>query len=255
MKRMHAKVFVALGLVLGLASAARAHDAPTAPARVAEGAGAPRRALDDRGVDASPAPATIRWRVRHVPVRGKAQGQAWELRRSDARIVWSKGDDFDEVWHRDASGISLWRVMHRHRHVIEYSAGELRTLGVEAHWPALGTLFDERALTLLRPDGPARGDGSRRYRGKLEGDRVDVVWDHRTRAPIRLTQSNARGRVEFERVSVRAGADAEAWPGEARIADYARIDAADFGDLEHDPVVRLAMTHDERLGWRRRHHH
>ena len=43
-------------------------------------------------------------------------------------------------------------------------------------------------------------------------------------------------------------------PG-ARSADYLRIDAADFGDMEYDPVVRKAEAIDIRAGWRSAHAH
>ncbi|GAP34226.1 hypothetical protein ISF6_4005 [Piscinibacter sakaiensis] len=40
-----------------------------------------------------------------------------------------------------------------------------------------------------------------------------------------------------------------------RSADYLRLDAADFGDMDYDPVVRKAEALDIRLGWRTAHHH
>jgi hypothetical protein len=38
-------------------------------------------------------------------------------------------------------------------------------------------------------------------------------------------------------------------------AHYLHIDAADFGDMDYDPVVRKAEALDTRLGWRASHKH
>ncbi|WP_309624744.1 hypothetical protein [Methylibium sp.] len=40
-----------------------------------------------------------------------------------------------------------------------------------------------------------------------------------------------------------------------RAADYLRIDAADFGDMEYDPIVRKAEAMDVKAGWRVAHRH
>lgn len=99
-------------------------------------------------------------------------------------------------------------------------------------------------------------DGLQRLRGKVAGEQVELLWDAQARLPVTLVQTSARGRVRFERIAVEPGVQAaQAWTGEARAADYTRIDAADFGDMEHDTVVRIAMAFDERLGWRRAHRH
>jgi hypothetical protein len=46
------------------------------------------------------------------------------------------------------------------------------------------------------------------------------------------------------------------WPvAGRRSADYLRLDAADFGDMDKDPVVRKSEALDIRLGWRTAHHH
>jgi hypothetical protein len=205
----------------------------------------------------APLPAlSARWLVRFEPHGAKAQEQTWELHRSADRIVWSRSHALDEVWQRDASGISLRRVMHPQRHVIEYTAGELRTLGVEKDWRELGMLFAERDLAALKPVGTRARGGPQRLRGTVAGEQVDLLWDAHARLPVVLVQTSPRGRVRYERVAVEPGADtAHAWSGDARSADYTRIDAADFGDMERHPVVRIAMALDERLGWRRAHRH
>jgi hypothetical protein len=46
------------------------------------------------------------------------------------------------------------------------------------------------------------------------------------------------------------------WPGVgAKSAQYLHLDAADFGDMDYDPVVRKSEALDTRLGWRASHKH
>lgn len=247
---------LAVAALLGAtAPAALAHDTEHAQADRAKHAGATATTPATTSERESASELRASWRVRFEPRGGKAQEQTWHLHRGADRSVWSKGS-VDEVWRRGASGISLERVMHAQRHVIDYTAGELRTLGVERDWDDLGTLFSERDLAALKPAGPRARDGRQRLRGTVAGEQVELLWDARARLPAALVQTNARGRVRFERIDVVVGADAaRAWRGEASAADYARIDAADFGDMEGDPVVRIAMAFDQRLGWRRAHGH
>jgi hypothetical protein len=246
---------LALVAALAAAPAVRAHDAHATrdTNRVAKAAGGGDAAV---GVDAPAPELSARWRVRFEPRGARAQEQTWALHRGRDRIVWSKGMGLDEVWQRDASGISLRRVMHPQRHVIEYTAGELRTLGVEKGWHDLGELYSERDLAALELVGVRTRDGLQRLHGTVAGEQIDLLWDPQARLPVTLVQTTALGRVRFERLAVELGADAaQSWSGDARAADYTRIDAADFGDMEGEPVVRMAMAFDHKLGWRRAHRH
>jgi hypothetical protein len=46
------------------------------------------------------------------------------------------------------------------------------------------------------------------------------------------------------------------WPEiGVKSAHYLHLDAADFGDMDYDPVVRKSEALDMRLGWRASHKH
>ena len=71
--------------------------------------------------------------------------------------------------------------------------------------------------------------------------------------PVRLARSGRSGRVLFERTALHAEAPAS-WPqAGAGIDHFQRLDAADFGDMIYNPVVRKTQALDERAGWRRPH--
>ena len=183
---------------------------------------------------AADAPLAAKYRV--VVIAGSnASGsvvrqQEWVFWRQADTVAIHKGNT-EEIWQRDVHGrISLQRVLHAQRTVVDYSAGELAALGVEPDWSELSRF------------GSAAGTAG-------------VDWDDSLNLPGRLTQLiNGRTLVRFDLLESRAGAPAD-WdlPGR-RSAGYARIDAADFGDMAYDPAVRAAESLDVQAGWRQAAH-
>ncbi len=176
------------------------------------------------------APLAARYRV-VVIAESNASGsvvrqQEWVLVRQTDTVAINKGST-EEIWQRDANGhITLQRVLHAQRTVVDYSSGELAALGIEVDWAELSCF------------GSAAGTAG-------------VEWDDSLNLPKRFTQViNDRTLVRFDLLESRPGAPAD-WdlPGH-RSAGYARIDAADFGDMAYDPAVRAAESLDVRAGWR-----
>lgn len=180
------------------------------------------------------APLAARYRV--VVIAGSnASGsvvrqQEWVFWRQADTVAINKGRT-EEIWQRDARGrISLQRVLHAQRTVVDYSAGELATLGIEVDWSEL-CRFGSTAGT------------------------AGVEWDDGLNLPARLTQFiNSRALVRFDLLEARLGAP-DGWdlPGH-RNAGYAHLDAADFGDMAYDPAVRVAESLDAQAGWRQAAH-
>ena len=182
------------------------------------------------------------------------QQQTWQLNRSSALITWRKGPATEELWHRDRSGIRLERVLRGDRHVIAYSAGELRTLEVAVDWPTLGSLFPAASLALLKPQAPLHAGQPQHWAGRIGTEQVDLLWDPVALLPIRLARQGPQGRVLFKRMALHGSAPSD-WPrAGAGTEDFQRLDAADFGDMDYNPVVRRARAEDERAGWRKPHH-
>jgi hypothetical protein len=188
------------------------------------------------GVTGAAADAPLAAKYRVVVIAGSnASGsvvrqQEWVFWRQADTVAINKGGT-EEIWQRDAHGrISLQRVLHAQRTVVDYSAGELATLGIAPDWSEL-----------------------RRF-GSTAGT-AGVEWDGQLNLPARLTQViNGRTLVRFDLLESLPGAPAD-WdlPGH-RSAGYARIDAADFGDMAYDPAVRAAESLDVQAGWRQAAH-
>jgi hypothetical protein len=209
----------------------------------------------------TPAPLSARFRVT-VSMKAKpaqaAVRQVWFFHRDAAQVALLKGA-IDEVWHRDPQGLlSFERVFHDDRRAVDYSAGELATLGLSTDWAALSGFVDPQVLRSLRVVS-RRGHGfSERVvlAGKVEGDVYRIVWRPALQLPEHLFRSEGDGRSTEFVLERHAAAAPAGWPVPgARSADYLRLDAADFGDMDYEAVVRKSEALDIRLGWRSAHRH
>ncbi len=239
-----------LGLACGVSAAAPA----------AATASAPDLGL---GVGLEPTARAARYAVTITPPGGHAADRraVWFFYRDASRIAMLKGA-IDETWTRDAQGrIAFERSFHDHAKVTDYSPGELLTLGLQPDWAALATFVDARELAGLQLKGRSgHGAGLRlRLEGRASPAGVDslrVDWLPALQLPaLVLRGSAAQGstRIELLQQAARAPAD---WPQPgARSAGYLHLDAADFGDMDYDPVVRLSEALDIRSGWRKPHAH
>ncbi len=192
-----------------------------------------------------------------VTATGVAAPHTWYFFRNAQRIAVLKGD-FDEVWHRDVQGrISFERVFHNERQAVDYSSGELATLGVQAEWAALASMVDPKELATLKLVSRSGSGAQHRLRleGLHNGERLRVDWLPALQLPLRVERQSKAGRTRIELLQ-QANTAPPQWPqpGQAS-ADYLRFDAADFGDMGYQPVVRKSEAMDIRAGWRVTHKH
>ncbi len=131
-------------------------------------------------------------------------------------------------------------------------------LELAAAWQALSGFLDLQGLQALKAARPEGAGAAQllRFSGSLQGHSVNLLWSPALGLPVQMQQRGADGlRVRYELVGS-GSAPQPGWPPpDARSADYLHIDAADFGDMAYDPVVRKAEALDVLAGWRRAHAH
>lgn len=171
-----------------------------------------------------------RYRVSVDSAGSPVHEQPWVFVREPGRVAINKGDT-EEIWQRlPHGGVTLQRVLHRQQRVIDYSAGELAALHVEVDWTALSRMASPE---------PA----------------ASTAWNDALQLPEHITQRvNGHTQVRIDLLEWSSTAPSD-WmlPG-SRSADYAHIDAADFGDMAYDPAVRAAEVLDVQAGWRQHGH-
>ena len=233
-----------------LATAASAHEAAARPAVVM-----------NASTDAAPIAARYVVTVQRASAgkhRDQSQSHTWYFYRDAERVALLKGN-VDEVWYRDAHDrISFERVFHDDARVVDYSTGELATLQVNADWAALSRFVDPAELAQLKlvsKQGKGR-EAQWHLRGRVGKEQLDVVWLPALELPKRLTRHVAGASTVQMQLLATAKSPQPDWPvvGE-KSASYLHLDAADFGDMDYDPVVRKSEALDMRLGWRASHKH
>ncbi|MGB3942564.1 MAG: hypothetical protein WBK96_13840, partial [Candidatus Manganitrophaceae bacterium] len=196
--------------------------------------------------DASFIPLAARFvETRHSP-DAPASKRDWFFTRSEMWIE-TAGKDDTEIWERDERReISLKRIFHGDRKLIEYTSGELRAQRRIKAWSVLATILDERILARLEKRGETTvlKQPAVKYVGRLGDERVEVVWLARQAIPAKLVRKNGETSYTLELQELRETPDAS-WPTVKREIDaYEWLDGADLGDREYDPFVRKVLSLD-----------
>lgn len=234
-------------LALGAPAPATAADRPES------GGGSPRPPTSLPAGIGQPAPPL----VADYSLRTRDRNGRWSapiavrLIRTDDRVSLER-PGLSETWRRlDNGSFEFERAFDADRRLVDYAGGELHTLGIAVDWDLLRVALDREAVRGLRATGPARKGGVR-YRS---ADGILLDWSTQRQLPVRLVRSGNGQHSLLTLVRTEYTATQAAARLDARIAGYARIDAADFGDREADPFVQKASQLDVLHGWRRRHGH
>jgi hypothetical protein len=222
---------------------------------------------DSLRMDAAPAPLAARYvvtvdRASNPQPRSQPTLHTWYFYRDAEQVALLKGN-VDEVWSRDVQQrVRFMRVFHDDARVVDYSTGELLTLHVNADWTALSSFVDPSELAQLKRVS-VQGQG-RDTRWRLTGwlrqgsmqAHVTVDWLPALQLPKRLVRQIKDGTTVRMTLVETSAQPLPSWPlVGARASNYLHLDAADFGDMDYDPVVRKSEALDARLGWRASHQH
>jgi hypothetical protein len=171
----------------------------------------------------------------------------WTFIRSSERIETLQGD-YAEIWERDDRGeITLKRVFHDDRKLVEYTTGELRAQRRLKEWSRLATILDERVLASLEQRGTTSvlKQPAVRYVGRLGNERVEVVWLTRQAIPAKVVRSHRGSTYSLEIRALRPAPEAFLAPdSREKIESYEVFDAADLGDREHELFVQKVLAMD-----------
>jgi hypothetical protein len=192
-------------------------------------------------------PLTVHYReTRSNQGAGKAVAD-WYFARRAGEVEAARGDSA-EVWKRDIRGdITLIRVFHQDQKLIQYTSGELRTQSRYPDWVSLNSIFDPRKISALKRVGTVSylGRPASCYQGKLDSQKVKVVWLDSEALTAKVVRSWRGNSVTLELKELRTVPDAN-WPqaGLGKAEAYALLDGADLGDMEYDPFVQRVLGRD-----------
>jgi hypothetical protein len=182
-----------------------------------------------------------------VRARAKVQRERWTLARDASHveyIVEGEAGRLVDAWTNTRAELTLTRVFPKERTLVEYSEGQLRALGNFRSWRQLGSLLPDHPAQLgLKRLGEVTVAGRKavRYEGNLEAAHIVVSWLEQAQLPalMRLTQGEVTRTTTLQSLQLGQAERFET----AELSQYRHIDAADLGDLEHDPFVLRHGTH------------
>lgn len=175
----------------------------------------------------------------------------WYFTRQNNQVETARSN-YAEVWQRDERGeLTLTRVFHRDRKLIQYTPGELRTQGRQQDWSVLNSIIDPRQLAALKQAGTVSvlGRPASRYTGKINGEQIEVIWLTKEALAAKLVRAGRDGSVSLELKELRPSPDPQ-WPQAelAKADEYAFLDGADLGDMEYGPFVQRVLGIDSGHG-------
>ncbi len=189
-----------------------------------------------------------RYELTHTVAGGaETEPSAWYYMRGPGRVETASADRA-EVWQRAGNGaISLKRVFRAHRFVLEYTHAELAARGVKPDWEALGAIVAPAALRALEPDGTQSvlDRQAQVLRGQSDGEEVEIWWLAPEGLPALMRRTGPKGSFSMRLVELHGHAPVS-WPSPAQWStdNYRWVDAADLGDMEHDPEVERLLREE-----------
>jgi hypothetical protein len=171
----------------------------------------------------------------------------WYLVRTTSRIE-TAGEGRAEVWERSERGdLSMRRVFRDDQFILEYHTGDLRAMDIKPDWRVLGNVLDPDALPRSSRTGLKKvlGRTAQVYKSGAERDRIEVWWIEDVRLPALVRRKGDLGTYTMRLMEIRDSAPSD-WPLAThwRTDEFRVVDAADLGDLEHDPVVKRIIGAD-----------
>ncbi len=180
----------------------------------------------------------------------------WYFVRQRDRVETATGAHA-EVWERYPDGqIALRRLFGEDEIAIKYSPGELAARGVATDWEALRSVIAPDAMGRLKQTEKSDHDRSVvALEGQLNGETVEVSWLPRKHIPAMIRRTSPNGIFTMRLMQAHAPPPRD-WLPSSRwpVDNFRNVDAADLGDLEHDPAIQRLLR-EEPVGGAHAHPH
>lgn len=163
-----------------------------------------------------------------------------EAQRTETRDEASKQG---EIWQRDGKDKLFYtRLFYPERVALEYTPGDLATVGSTATWEQVAALVDPQALgKTLQVQGRTgfAGVEAERYTGTENGVATEIDWLPGLKLPARVQRKSPEGVFELTLAECADISKAKQQPITRQELDGLRhIDFTDLGDMESDPAVQ-----------------
>lgn len=182
--------------------------------------------------------------IAHYEVTHDGRTELLDVVRMDDRIehrYLTRG--ISELWNRDARGeLSHWKVFHKAKRSVHYTAGDLRTIEAEPSWEQLATLINPSERAKLKARGAKRTahGPATVLEGQIGHQQARVIWNEPAGWAEEIALGAGDKRKKYRLLSAETCA-----PTPCALLDTSsvrEIEFADLGDKESDPFVRTFLA-------------
>jgi len=230
---MHPTIRSALWLLLLLAGSPHAHEPQTLPSAATA---------------ATAATALPPLAARYQFQTGKRNSDWYLIREANRIVIYDAASGQAKLWEKDVRGdIEFSRIFTADRRLVEYAPGEIKARGPVPDWNALASIVGPRELAGLRKTGERKvlGRNAAVLSGNTAGGKLQVWWLAQERLPAMVQHGQGSKAVRLVLRELRSQPASEwNWAEPETLAAYARLDAADLGDMEYDPFVQKVLHLD-----------
>lgn len=160
--------------------------------------------------------------------------------RPERTLRWTRMSDHE---------IGLEQIFHREKVILESTRSEMKARGEEASWSSIPHVVDTNLLSKLTLKGNKKliGRVGTFYTGKIDGADWQVIWfaDLSLAAKVTRRDKKVLMTTEIKKLFVSESSEQD-------FREYRRVDYADLGDLESDPMIQNLI---KSVGGTHRHSH
>jgi hypothetical protein len=168
------------------------------------------------------------------------------IRAEDVVEVQDQASGTVERWERDPTGKLFYsRTFIEAGKIIEFMPADFASAGISDEWDTIRSVLSPTRLGEMRPAGHGRMLGLRtaRYREEVDGMRIAIEWLATEALPARISRRGSGISTDLVLKQLIRGDDAlEALTPASRLGTFERIDFADLGDREGDPVFEQLIA-------------
>lgn len=159
-----------------------------------------------------------------------------------------------EIWQLTATKNIVYRKLYYADKVaVEYMPADLLVNNQAFAWEKLTSMLSEDELEALKPVKSLKvlGRAAEQREGTINGQALQVIWMVNEKLPAQIIRTSQSGRQVLKLIAINSLENVDFKPiSDRELADYRHIDAADLGDMEHDPVVQKILRKEGH-----QHHH
>ena len=160
----------------------------------------------------------------------------------NSNMVQTQNSDgqYGEVWEKTSTGNIQYRKFYPiDKTTVEYMPADMPTNNLSFDWDKLSSMLNQQEFNALKPVKKQQvlSRNGEVLEGKINDQKLEVLWLTSEHLPASIIKKDKTGTIDLQLIEITTLSTAHKKPVSVEeIDNYRQIDAADFGDMENDPL-------------------